>query len=78
MKDMIVLNGEVLKYSIQARWEQIRRIIMTSEFNKTMQEHLAKLGGSMAVIKVGGSNEVEVGEKKDWYDDALNVTCTCR
>jgi chaperonin GroEL len=35
---------------------------------------LAKLGGGVAVIKVGGSSEVEVGEKKDRYDDALNAT----
>jgi chaperonin GroEL len=46
-----------------------------SEFDKTkLQERLAKLSGGVAVIKVGGSSEVEVGEKKDRYDDALNAT----
>ncbi|KAG6373692.1 hypothetical protein JVT61DRAFT_6365 [Boletus reticuloceps] len=39
-----------------------------------LQERLAKLSGGVAVIKVGGSSEVEVGEKKDRYDDALNAT----
>jgi chaperonin GroEL len=77
-EDTIVLNGEGSKGSIQARCEQIRSIIAdptTSEFDKTkLQERLAKLSGGVAVIKVGGSSEVEVGEKKDRYDDALNAT----
>jgi chaperonin GroEL len=77
-EDTIVLNGEGSKDSIQARCEQIRSIIAdptTSEFDKTkLQERLAKLSGGVAVIKVGGSSEVEVGEKKDRYDDALNAT----
>jgi chaperonin GroEL len=76
--DTIVLNGEGSKDSIQARCEQIRSIIAdptTSEYDKTkLQERLAKLSGGVAVIKVGGSSEVEVGEKKDRYDDALNAT----
>jgi chaperonin GroEL len=76
--DTIVLNGEGSKDSIQARCEQIRAIIAdptTSEYDKTkLQERLAKLSGGVAVIKVGGSSEVEVGEKKDRYDDALNAT----
>jgi chaperonin GroEL len=47
----------------------------TSDYDKTkLQERLAKLSGGVAVIKVGGSSEVEVGEKKDRYDDALNAT----
>jgi chaperonin GroEL len=80
-EDTIVLNSEGSKDSIQVRCEQIRSIIAnptTSEFDKTrLQEPLAKLrGGSLAVIKVGGSSEVEVGEKKDWYNDALNATRT--
>jgi chaperonin GroEL len=79
-EDTIVLNGEGLKDSIQARCEQIRSIIADptmSEFDKTkLQERLAKLGGGVAVIKVGGSSEVEVREKKDRYDDALNTTRT--
>ncbi|KIM91787.1 hypothetical protein PILCRDRAFT_811057 [Piloderma croceum F 1598] len=76
--DTILLNGEGSKDSIQARCEQIRSIIAdptTSEYDKTkLQERLAKLSGGVAVIKVGGSSEVEVGEKKDRYDDALNAT----
>lgn len=77
-EDTIVLNGEGSKDAIQARCEQIRSIIAdptTSEFDKSkLQERLAKLSGGVAVIKVGGSSEVEVGEKKDRYDDALNAT----
>jgi len=47
----------------------------TSDYDKSkLQERLAKLSGGVAVIKVGGSSEVEVGEKKDRYDDALNAT----
>ena len=48
-----------------------------SKFDKLeLQEHLANLHCGVAVIKVGGSSEVEVGEKKDRYDDALNATHT--
>ncbi|KAK8869703.1 heat shock protein 60, mitochondrial [Kwoniella newhampshirensis] len=77
-EDTIILNGEGEKSSIQARCEQIRGVIndaTTSDYDRTkLQERLAKLGGGVAVIKVGGSSEVEVGEKKDRYDDALNAT----
>src|SRR5581483_11198467 len=46
-----------------------------SEYEKEkLQERLAKLSGGVAVIKVGGSSEVEVGEKKDRFVDALNAT----
>jgi chaperonin GroEL len=76
--DTIFLNGDGSKDAIGARCEQIRAIIAdegTSEFDKTkLQERLAKLSGGVAVIKVGGASEVEVGEKKDRYDDALNAT----
>lgn len=76
--DTIILNGEGSKDAISARCEQIRSLISdptTSEFDRTkLQERLAKLSGGVAVIKVGGSSEVEVGEKKDRYDDALNAT----
>jgi chaperonin GroEL len=76
--DTIFLNGEGSKEMIAARCEQIRGVIndsTTSEYDRTkLQERLAKLGGGVAVIKVGGSSEVEVGEKKDRYDDALNAT----
>ncbi|KAF8576159.1 chaperonin GroL [Ramaria rubella] len=77
-EDTIFLNGEGSKDSIAARCEQIRSAIAdptTSDYDKTkLQERLAKLSGGVAVIKVGGSSEVEVGEKKDRYDDALNAT----
>ncbi|KAF7440534.1 chaperonin [Pleurotus ostreatus] len=76
--DTIVLNGEGSKDAIQARCEQIRAVIAdttTSDYDRTkLQERLAKLSGGVAVIKVGGASEVEVGEKKDRYDDALNAT----
>jgi len=77
-EDTIILNGEGDKAGIQARCEQIRGVIndtTTSDYDRTkLQERLAKLSGGVAVIKVGGSSEVEVGEKKDRYDDALNAT----
>ncbi|EGV61969.1 chaperonin [Yamadazyma tenuis] len=77
-EDTVVLNGEGSKDNIQARCEQIRVAIedgQTSEYEKEkLQERLAKLSGGVAVIRVGGSSEVEVGEKKDRYDDALNAT----
>ena len=76
--DTIILNGEGSKDFIQGRCEQIRAIIAdptTSEYDQTkLQERLAKLSGGIAIIKVGGSSEVEVGEKKDWYNDALSDT----
>ena len=77
-EDTILLNGEGAKDAIQARCEQIRALIAdptTSDYDRTkLQERLAKLSGGVAVIKVGGSSEVEVSEKKDRYDDALNAT----
>ncbi|OBZ72799.1 Heat shock protein 60, mitochondrial [Grifola frondosa] len=77
-EDTILLSGEGSKDAIQARCEQIRSLIQdptTSQFDRTkLQERLAKLSGGVAVIKVGGSSEVEVSEKKDRYDDALNAT----
>jgi chaperonin GroEL len=77
-EDTIFLNGEGAKEMINGRCEQIRGVmndVTTSEYDKTkLQERLAKLSGGVAVIKVGGSSEVEVGEKKDRYDDALNAT----
>jgi chaperonin GroEL len=76
--DTIFLNGGGAKENIQARCEQIRSVmndVSTSEYDKTkLQERLAKLSGGVAVIKVGGTSEVEVGEKKDRYDDALCAT----
>lgn len=77
-EDTILLNGSGEKSMIQERCEQIRATmndITTSDYDRTkLQERLAKLSGGVAVIKVGGSSEVEVGEKKDRFDDALNAT----
>ena len=77
-EDTIVLNGEGSRENIVQRCEQIKSHIndsTTSEYEKEkLQERLAKLAGGVAVIKVGGTSEVEVGEKKDRYVDALNAT----
>ncbi|ORY81793.1 chaperonin GroL [Leucosporidium creatinivorum] len=77
-EDTILLNGTGEKSMIQDRCEQIRSAMSdptTSDYDRTkLQERLAKLSGGVAVIKVGGSSEVEVGEKKDRFDDALNAT----
>lgn len=74
----IFLHGNGSKNLIQDRCEQIRAMVadsQTSDYDKTkLQERLAKLSGGVAVIRVGGSSEVEVGEKKDRFDDALNAT----
>jgi chaperonin GroEL len=77
-EDTIILNGEGSKEAIGQRCEQIRSVkedAGTSEYEKEkLQERLAKLSGGVAVIKVGGSSEVEVGEKKDRFQDALAAT----
>ncbi len=72
-----MLNGAGEKTAINTRCEQLRQLIAdtTSEYEREkLQERLAKLSGGVAVIKVGGSSEVEVGEKKDRFVDALNAT----
>ncbi|ODV93146.1 hypothetical protein PACTADRAFT_46457 [Pachysolen tannophilus NRRL Y-2460] len=77
-EDTVILNGEGSKDMISQRCEQIRGVAedpSTSEYEKEkLQERLAKLSGGVAVVRVGGSSEVEVSEKKDRYDDALNAT----
>ncbi|KAI5818986.1 chaperonin Cpn60/TCP-1 family [Pyronema omphalodes] len=77
-EDTIILNGDGSKDMIAQRCEQIRGVMAdptTSEYEREkLQERLAKLSGGVAVIKVGGSSEVEVGEKKDRFVDALNAT----
>ena len=75
--DTIILNGQGRPEAIHERTEQIRQSILstTSEYEKEkLQERLAKLSGGVAVIKVGGVSEVEVGERKDRFVDALNAT----
>ena len=72
-----VVGGAGEKASIEARIGQIKAQLeeTTSDYDKEkLQERLAKLAGGVAVIKVGGSTEVEVKERKDRVDDALNAT----
>ncbi|GLJ10998.1 hypothetical protein SUGI_0140010 [Cryptomeria japonica] len=75
--DTIILDGGGDKKSIEERCEQIRAAIetSTSDYDKEKyQERLAKLSGGVAVLKIGGASEAEVGEKKDRVTDALNAT----
>ncbi len=75
--DTTVVDGLGAKKDIEARVAQIRAQIeeTTSDYDKEkLQERLAKLAGGVAVIKVGGATEVEVKERKDRVDDALNAT----
>jgi chaperonin GroEL len=72
-----VVDGHGAKAEIQARVAQIRQQIeeTTSDYDREkLQERVAKLAGGVAVIKVGGMTEVEVKERKDRVDDALNAT----
>jgi len=75
--DTTVVDGYGEKADIQGRIAQIRTQIeeTTSDYDREkLQERLAKLAGGVAVIKVGGATEVEVKERKDRVDDALNAT----
>ena len=75
--DTILLDGAGSSLEISGRCEIIRDMIeaTTSEYEKDkLKERLAKLSGGVAVIKVGGSSEVEVSEIKDRLADALNAT----
>jgi chaperonin GroEL len=72
-----IIDGSGKKKDIEARVNQIKAQIeeTTSDYDKEkLQERLAKLAGGVAVIKVGGATEVEVKERKDRVDDALNAT----
>ena len=72
-----IIDGAGDQDAIKGRVEQIRAQIetTTSDYDKEkLQERLAKLAGGVAVIKVGGSTEVEVKERKDRVDDALHAT----
>jgi chaperonin GroEL len=72
-----IVDGSGTKDDIAGRVAQIKAQIeeTTSDYDKEkLQERLAKLAGGVAVIKVGGSTEVEVKERKDRVDDALNAT----
>ena len=75
--DTTIVDGAGKKRDIEGRIAQIKQQIedTTSDYDREkLQERLAKLAGGVAVIKVGGSTEVEVKEKKDRVDDALNAT----
>ncbi|RVE91656.1 MULTISPECIES: chaperonin GroEL [Sinorhizobium] len=72
-----IIDGAGSKAEIEGRTAQIRAQIeeTTSDYDREkLQERLAKLAGGVAVIRVGGSTEVEVKEKKDRVDDALHAT----
>ena len=72
-----IVNGSGKKADIEARVQQIKAQIeeTTSDYDREkLQERLAKLAGGVAVIRVGGSTEIEVKERKDRVDDALHAT----
>ena len=72
-----IIDGHGVKAEIEARVSQIRAQIeeTTSDYDKEkLQERVAKLAGGVAVIRVGGMTEIEVKERKDRVDDALNAT----
>jgi chaperonin GroEL len=72
-----IVDGSGKKADIEARVKQIKAQIeeTTSDYDREkLQERLAKLAGGVAVIRVGGATEIEVKEKKDRVEDALNAT----
>ncbi len=76
-ENTVIVDGSGKKKDITGRVEQIKQQIeeTSSDYDREkLQERLAKLAGGVAVIKVGGATEVEVKEKKDRVDDALNAT----
>lgn len=75
--DTVMLTGGGASADVKERVELLRELIKSekSDYNREkLQERLAKLGGGVAVIKVGGGSEVEVNEKKDRIEDALCST----
>src|SRR5687767_7126374 len=76
-EDTTIVDGAGAKEEIQGRIAQIKAQIeeTTSDYDREkLQERLAKLAGGVAVIRVGGATEVEVKERKDRVDDAMNAT----
>jgi len=76
-EDTTIVDGAGDKTNIEARCAQIRTQAedTTSDYDREkLQERLAKLSGGVAVLKVGGSTEIEVKERKDRVDDALHAT----
>ena len=75
--DTTIVDGAGKPADIKGRCNQIRQQIegTSSDYDREkLQERLAKLAGGVAIIKVGGSSEVEVKEKKDMVEDAMNAT----
>ncbi|KAF3775734.1 Chaperonin CPN60-2 [Nymphaea thermarum] len=75
--DSVILDGAGDKKAIEERYDQLRSAIeaSTSDYDlEKLQERLTKLYGGVAVLKIGGASEAEVGEKKDIVTDALNAT----
>jgi len=76
-EDTTIVDGAGKREDIEARCKQIRAQVeeTTSDYDREkLQERLAKLAGGVAVIRVGGSTEVEVKERKDRVDDAMHAT----
>jgi chaperonin GroEL len=76
-EDTVLLNGFGKKEDIDERVSQIRAQLEATESTyeqEKLQERLGKIAGGVAVIRVGGASEVEVNEKKDRMNDALNAT----
>lgn len=76
-EETIIVNGDGEKKSIEARVEQIKNEIAKTDSDydrEKLQERLAKLSGGVAVIEVGAATEVEMKERKDRLDDALQAT----
>ncbi|MBC6440133.1 MAG: chaperonin GroEL [Rhodospirillales bacterium] len=76
-ENTVIVGGAGAKKQIQGRCNQIRQQAeeTSSDYDREkLQERLAKLAGGVAVIKVGGATEVEVKERKDLVEDALNAT----
>ena len=70
---MVVVKNQILKLDVTQIKQQVDET--TSDYDREkLQERLAKLAGGVAVIKVGGATEVEVKERKDRVEDALNAT----
>jgi chaperonin GroEL len=75
--DTVILNGLGNKNDIEERVSQIRAQLESTDSTyekEKLEERLGKISGGVAVIRVGGSSEVEVNEKKDRMNDALNAT----
>ena len=75
--ESVIVGGKGKKREIEARVEQIRRAILENESDfdrEKLQERLAKLAGGVAVVKVGAATEVELKEKKQRVEDAVEAT----